>query len=137
MAYQHYGAIDEPSCAQSGEDTDRIKVYPVMERSPEEISKRRALRAERRQRQRLANSDRAEKMHVVRLAKEEIGRPFTAARTPMNGIHIGCSGWYYWHWKGQFYPTDALQISGFLSMRNDLTRWSSTRRSIPGRRSRR
>ncbi|WP_429131892.1 DUF72 domain-containing protein [Ensifer sp. 4252] len=45
-------------------------------------------------------------MHVARLAKEEIGGPFTAARTPMNGIHIGCSGWYYWHWKGQFYPTD-------------------------------
>jgi hypothetical protein len=21
-------------------------------------------------------------------------------------IHIGCSGWYYWHWKGKFYPAD-------------------------------
>lgn len=21
-------------------------------------------------------------------------------------VHIGCSGWYYWHWKGTFYPPD-------------------------------
>ncbi|MBY5666145.1 DUF72 domain-containing protein [Rhizobium leguminosarum] len=21
-------------------------------------------------------------------------------------IRIGCSGWYYWHWKGKFYPAD-------------------------------
>jgi uncharacterized protein YecE (DUF72 family) len=21
-------------------------------------------------------------------------------------IHIGCSGWYYWHWRGGFYPAD-------------------------------
>jgi uncharacterized protein YecE (DUF72 family) len=19
-------------------------------------------------------------------------------------VHIGCSGWFYWHWKGRFYP---------------------------------
>jgi uncharacterized protein YecE (DUF72 family) len=21
-------------------------------------------------------------------------------------VHIGCSGWFYWHWRGQFYPAD-------------------------------
>ena len=21
-------------------------------------------------------------------------------------IHVGTSGWYYWHWKGQFYPAE-------------------------------
>jgi len=21
-------------------------------------------------------------------------------------VHIGCSGWYYWHWKGVVYPAD-------------------------------
>ena len=21
-------------------------------------------------------------------------------------VHIGCSGWFYWHWKGLFYPAD-------------------------------
>src|SRR5689334_12920331 len=21
-------------------------------------------------------------------------------------IHIGCSGWFYWHWRGDFYPAD-------------------------------
>jgi len=23
-------------------------------------------------------------------------------------IHVGTSGWYYWHWKGQFYPQEIL-----------------------------
>ena len=21
-------------------------------------------------------------------------------------IHVGCSGWFYWHWKGRFYPEE-------------------------------
>ena len=21
-------------------------------------------------------------------------------------VHVGCSGWFYWHWKGLFYPED-------------------------------
>jgi uncharacterized protein YecE (DUF72 family) len=31
----------------------------------------------------------------------------------MNGIHIGCSGWVYRHWKGGFYPTDLPQKRWF------------------------
>ncbi len=19
-------------------------------------------------------------------------------------VHVGCSGWFYWHWRGIFYP---------------------------------
>ncbi|MBA3763564.1 MAG: DUF72 domain-containing protein, partial [Chthoniobacterales bacterium] len=19
-------------------------------------------------------------------------------------VHVGCSGWFYWHWRGLFYP---------------------------------
>ncbi|WP_457580167.1 DUF72 domain-containing protein [Ensifer canadensis] len=78
----------------------------MTERSSEEIARRRALRAERRQKQRLANVGRAEKMHAVRIAKQDDEEPFQAMRTPLSGVHIGCSGWYYWHWKGQFYPAD-------------------------------
>src|SRR5688500_8425904 len=22
-------------------------------------------------------------------------------------IHVGCSGWFYWHWRGLFYPTES------------------------------
>ena len=25
---------------------------------------------------------------------------------PPATIHIGCSGWFYWGWRGKFYPTD-------------------------------
>jgi uncharacterized protein YecE (DUF72 family) len=32
----------------------------------------------------------------------ELGDKSTVA--PANGIHIGCSGWVYRHWKGDFYP---------------------------------
>jgi uncharacterized protein YecE (DUF72 family) len=28
-------------------------------------------------------------------------------------IHLGCSGWFYWHWKGIFYPADAPTQSWF------------------------
>ena len=29
-------------------------------------------------------------------------------------IRIGCSGWYYWHWKGVVYPAD-LPASGWFA----------------------
>ncbi|KRD72546.1 DUF72 domain-containing protein [Ensifer sp. Root278] len=85
----------------------------MVERSPEDLAKRRALRAERRQKQRLANIERAEKMHAARLVHEVNGGSVTAARTPSDGFHIGCSGWYYWHWKGQFYPADVPSSQWF------------------------
>jgi uncharacterized protein YecE (DUF72 family) len=77
----------------------------MAERTAEDIAARRARRAERRQKQRDANIDRAAKMHQLRLANPQ------PAADPMQdqmagGVHIGCSGWYYWHWKGKFYPAD-------------------------------
>ncbi|MHC1550337.1 DUF72 domain-containing protein [Phyllobacterium sp. K27] len=33
-------------------------------------------------------------------------------------IHIGCSGWYYWHWKGNFYPAD-IPTSRWFSIYQD------------------
>ncbi len=65
----------------------------------------RARREARRARQRLANVDRAKAMHAARVAAEKSAAAMSkniVARPP--AINIGCSGWYYWHWKGQFYP---------------------------------
>ncbi|HYF37284.1 MAG TPA: DUF72 domain-containing protein [Prosthecobacter sp.] len=42
---------------------------------------------------------RAEKMHRARLATEVKPPP----KKPPPKINIGCSGWFYWHWKWHFY----------------------------------
>ncbi len=42
-------------------------------------------------------------MHAARLAPEdEINRPSAAISLPE--FNVGCSGWFYWHWRGGFYP---------------------------------
>lgn len=74
--------------------------------SPEAAAERRARRAERRQKQRDANVGRAEKMNHLRLAADT-GEVCSDGQQALSGrTHIGCSGWYYWHWKGHFYPVD-------------------------------
>jgi uncharacterized protein YecE (DUF72 family) len=67
---------------------------------------RRARREARRAAQRLQNVDRAKRMHAARLAF--VAHPAGRLRVPppRDRIHVGCSGWYYWHWKGCFYPPD-------------------------------
>ncbi|WP_426124327.1 DUF72 domain-containing protein [Pararhizobium sp. PWRC1-1] len=78
----------------------------MVDPSPEAVAERRARRAERRQKQRDANIGRADKMNLVRLAARhgEVGSD--GLRALSGRTHIGCSGWYYWHWKGHFYPAD-------------------------------
>jgi uncharacterized protein YecE (DUF72 family) len=78
-----------------------------MESSAEQMRlERRARREARRAAQRIANVERAKKMHVARLAFErEHELDFASSPTP-GPVHVGCSGWYYWHWKGCFYPPD-------------------------------
>ncbi len=62
---------------------------------------RRSTKAERRAKQRALNPLRAEKMRKARLAD-------LFAPVPRNDdlprLNIGCSGWFYWDWKGPFYP---------------------------------
>ena len=80
--------------------------------SPEERQARRERRDQRRLKQREANIGRAEKMHRARLE-----RPFpTTARTfkAAASTHVGCSGWFYWHWRGLFYPA-AIPTSGWFN----------------------
>ena len=64
---------------------------------------RRERRKLRREKQRGENAGRANKMHLARLeAATESG----IAPLPLEqSVYVGCSGWFYWKWRGQFYPT--------------------------------
>ncbi|WP_426232187.1 DUF72 domain-containing protein [Pararhizobium sp. DWP3-4] len=79
----------------------------MVDRSPKAVAERRARRAERRQEQRDANVGRAEKMHHARVGAQDGQKEVDNGPTLMGRTFIGCSGWYYWHWKGNFYPADA------------------------------
>jgi len=62
---------------------------------------RKEKREARREKQRRENVGRAAKMHIARLANS--GELFeTLALTQR--YYIGCSGWFYWDWRGIFYP---------------------------------
>src|SRR5688572_511328 len=86
-------------------------------------AQRRARREERRAKQREANVGRAQKMRAARLLFEKETRDRNIPRGgdecpprresgPDGGrcepagrqLFVGCSGWYYWHWRGIFYP---------------------------------
>src|SRR5688572_28348117 len=69
---------------------------------------RRARREAKREKQRGQNIDRAQKMHE---ARKEFEQQIKFPALPQNNVskktvsryHVGCSGWYYWHWRDQFY----------------------------------
>ena len=65
----------------------------------------RARRALRREKQREDNFGRAAKMHKARLELETAGLE-EGSSLPRNAAHVGCSGWFYWKWRGLFYPAD-------------------------------
>ena len=67
---------------------------------PDERLERRKLR---REKQRIENIARADKMHAARLASGPAGRDAAALDAP---AYVGCSGWFYWKWRGGFYPAD-------------------------------
>ena len=90
-------------------------------------AERRARREERRAKQREANVGRAQKMRAARRLYEAEVRDRNVPDSRQECLHrhrnatkgrsecltqadqccfIGCSGWYYWHWKGLFYPQD-------------------------------
>jgi uncharacterized protein YecE (DUF72 family) len=80
----------------------RAKTAKTRELTREE---RRARRLLRRENQRKDNIGRAAKMHAARLDGERVGgeqRP-AALKEP---VYVGCSGWFYWKWRGLFYPED-------------------------------
>lgn len=68
---------------------------------------RKLRRAARREKQRQANVGRARKMHLARRESERNGAsPPRAMPHQAHQFHVGCSGWFYWHWRGAFYPAD-------------------------------
>jgi len=74
-------------------------------RVPLTREERRARREARRAAQRVQNVTRAKKMHAARVAYEQGGGETAAPReTARRQVHVGCSGWFYWHWRDQFYP---------------------------------
>src|SRR5688572_4139944 len=64
---------------------------------------RRARKAQKRLKQREMTLVRAQKMHEARLRAEATGHRSTVADPP--ALNIGCSGWFYWHLRGSFYPS--------------------------------
>jgi uncharacterized protein YecE (DUF72 family) len=72
------------------------------ELTPEERRERRRLR---REKQRKDNIGRAAKMHAARLRTKTEDRDATAFRLEASA-YVGCSGWFYWKWRGLFYPAD-------------------------------
>jgi uncharacterized protein YecE (DUF72 family) len=69
---------------------------------------RRARREARREKQREQNLGRAEKMHQARENFEQQVKSPTPSRAkdtkkPVTKYHVGCSGWFYWHWRDHFY----------------------------------
>ena len=90
-------------------------------------AERRRRREERREKQRAQNVVRAQAMHIARLAAETSSEATSSSRrTPGSrtvpgsragrndgNLHIGCSGWYYWHWGGTFYPSSIPRTGWF------------------------
>ena len=67
------------------------------------LEERRVRRQQRREKQRADNVHRAAKMHKARLAMET-ERATVPPPTPAGCLYVGCSGWFYWKWRGLFYP---------------------------------
>ena len=63
-------------------------------------------RQARRNKQRLDNVSRAAKMRVLRLSGEIPVHTATPDPVKPPQFFIGCSGWFYWKWRGTFYPAD-------------------------------
>ena len=58
-------------------------------------------------------------MHEARLAYEpsHLQKAHVTETVPAAGqsprAYVGCSGWYYWHWAGAFYPADLSRSRWF------------------------
>lgn len=80
--------------------TDPLQTTFKKELTLEERRERRRLR---REKQRKDNIVRAAKMHIARLqmTPEDFGKSPQRLTAP---AYVGCSGWFYWKWRGVFYP---------------------------------
>src|SRR5947208_2037848 len=68
---------------------------------------RKLKRAAKREQQGQCNPGRARQMHVLRIEREKNKTLGPAPHNdPTPHRYIGCSGWFYWHWRAAFYPAD-------------------------------
>ena len=80
---------------------------------------RRARRELRREKQRKDNIGRAAKMHAARLKMKAIfPQPSLLGRDA--SVFVGCSGWFYWKWRGLFYPAELLTGEWFAYYASQL-----------------
>jgi hypothetical protein len=64
-----------------------------------------ARRLLRREKQRAENVVRAAKMDAARLQAEPDAKQRRHHAADLKGtVYVGCSGWFYWKWRGLFYP---------------------------------
>jgi uncharacterized protein YecE (DUF72 family) len=72
-------------------------------------------REEKRAKQRETSIARAQAMHEARLADQSAlhSDDHVAAKSEYPAYHIGCSGWFYWHWFGVFYPKNLPRTEWF------------------------
>ena len=75
---------------------------------------RRAKRELRREKQRVANIKHAANMHELRVAYDEANK-IAYKKPQLRGqkSFIGCSGWFYWHWRRVLYPQDLPTTAWF------------------------
>ena len=85
------------------------------------LAQRRLKRAQRREKQRAENAQRALQMRKVRRAIEPVDSDSPLAPPPLPVVNVGCSGWYYWHWKGLFYPEDLAGHKWFSHYRQNFS----------------
>jgi uncharacterized protein YecE (DUF72 family) len=53
-------------------------------------------------------------MHLARVENESSGNSKALAiQDEKDQLYVGCSGWFYWHWRGAFYPADLPTRSWF------------------------
>jgi uncharacterized protein YecE (DUF72 family) len=82
------------------------KLAKKIKRTPEELAAWRLKKAEKRDKQRAANLKRAKDMHKLWIANKAVSTMPCTDLLDNKQYYIGCSGWFYWHWRGRFYPTE-------------------------------
>jgi len=97
---------------------------------PSTVEERRLKRAARREKQRQDNIGRAAQMHAARIEREESDgvQPGRDDNVHPGRFYIGCSGWFYWHWRGAFYPVE-LPTSGWF--KHYATRFKTVELNAP------
>jgi uncharacterized protein YecE (DUF72 family) len=76
---------------------------PIAKTSELTREERRARRLLRREKQQKDNIGRAAKMHAARLKWERASGEHRVEPLKRSA-YVGCSGWFYWKWRGKFYP---------------------------------